>query len=85
MYLKEGSTVDEGEIVRLYEKEIEIFLNTMGIFKGNKIINTDFDKNSRNKEFIIQKMTKIKCGNVDAAILEKAVDNLLPYLYEKNS
>ena len=41
MYLKEGSTVDEGEIVRLYEKEIEIFLNTMGIFKGNKIINTD--------------------------------------------
>ena len=32
--------MDNNDVVKLYEKEIEIFLGTMGIFKGAKICNT---------------------------------------------
>ncbi|MCI6927914.1 MAG: hypothetical protein MR759_01385 [Ruminococcus sp.] len=75
--------MDENEVIKCYEKEIEIFLATIGIYKGNKIYNTDPAKNTQNKKFIIDKMIEIKAGNVDKATLEKAVDKLLPYLYEK--
>lgn len=75
--------MDNNDVVKLYEKEIEIFLGTMGIFKGAKIRNTDPDKNKANREFIIKKMIQIKSGNIDRIALETAVDNLLPFLCEK--
>lgn len=75
--------MDNNDVVKLYEKEIEIFLGTMGIFKGAKIYNTDPDKNKANREFIIKKMIQIKSGNIDRIALETAVDNLLPFLCEK--
>ena len=55
----------------------------MGIFKGNRAYNTNFDKSKSNRDFIINKMIKIKAGNIDRIALEKAVDNLLPFLCEK--
>lgn len=51
--------MDNNDVVKLYEKEIEIFLGTMGIFKGAKICNTDPDKNKANREFIIKKLSLI--------------------------
>lgn len=30
--------MDNNDVVKLYEKEIEIFLGTMGIFKGAKYV-----------------------------------------------
>ena len=75
--------MDNNDVVKLYEKEIEIFLGTMGIFKGANICNTDPDKNKANREFIIKKMIQIKSGNIDRIALETAVDNFLPFLCEK--
>lgn len=75
--------MDNNDVVKLYEKEIEIFLGNMGIFKGAKICNADPDKNKANREFIIKKMIQIKSGNIDRIALETAVDNLLPFLCEK--
>lgn len=75
--------MDNNDVVKLYEKEIEIFLGNMGIFKGAKICNTDPDKNKANREFIIKKMIQIKSGNIDRIALETAVDNLLPFLCKK--
>ncbi len=72
------------EIVKLYEKEIEIVLATMGTFKSKSICNTDPNKMKDDRDFIISHMMRIKSGNIDRDILEKAVDNLLPYLFEKN-
>lgn len=75
--------MENNDIVKCYEKEIELFLGTMGIFKGNRAYNTNFDKIKSNRDFIINKMIKIKAGNIDRVALEKAVDNLLPFLCEK--
>ena len=73
------------EVVKLYEKEIEMILATMGTFIGKSICNTNPDKIKDDRDFIISHMMRIKSGNVDRESLEKAVDNLLPYLYENNT
>lgn len=75
----------EREKIELYKKDIELFLGTMKIFKGNKIVNTNKYKNALNKKFILDKMSKKYAGNFDDKLLEIAVDELLPYLADFNS
>ncbi len=70
------------EIIELYKKELEFFLATLSIFKGNKVINSDKALNAENKEFIKKKFTQLKSGNVNEAALNIAIDELLPYLYQ---
>ena len=75
----------EREKIELYKKDIELFLGTMKIFKGNKIVNTDKYKNELNKKFILDKMSELYAGNFDDKLLEIAVDELLPYLADFGS
>lgn len=75
--------MQELNLLEVYKKEIEIFLATMGIFKGDKIINNNSKANAETKEFIKKQMQKMFSGNLDEDILNKAIDELLPYLYEK--
>ena len=70
------------EIKELYKKEIELFLETLNIYKGNKIVNTNIELNKQNFEFIKQKMKRIHYNNYDEKILDEAINELLPYLYE---
>lgn len=71
------------ELLEIYKKEIEVFLATMGIYKGDKIINNNPEINAENKEFIKSHMQKMFSGNLNVGILNKAIDELLPYLYQK--
>ena len=71
------------EILEMYKKEIEVFLATVGIYKGDKIINNNPEINAKNKEFIKEHMQKLFSGNLNVGILNKAIDELLPYLYQK--
>lgn len=70
------------ETIELYKKELEVFLATLSIFKGNKVINSDKALNAENKEFIKKKFTQLKSGNVNEVALNIAIDELLPYLYQ---
>lgn len=70
----------EREIIELYKKEIELFLAPLHIVKGETIINTEANLNDQNKAFIKQKMNEIKAGNFDKDLMDKAIDELLPYL-----
>lgn len=70
------------ETIELYKKELEVFLATLLIFKGNKVINSDKALNAENKEFIKKKFTQLKSGNVNEVALNIAIDELLPYLYQ---
>ena len=70
------------ETIELYKKELEVFLATLSIFKGNKVINSDKTLNAENKEFIKQKFTQQKSGNINEVALNIAIDELLPYLYQ---
>ena len=72
------------EIIELCKKEIELFLATLSIFKGNKVINSDKALNAENKEFIKKKFTQLKSGNINEEVLDIAIDELLPYLYQAN-
>ena len=72
------------ETIELYKKELEFFLATLSIFKGNKVINSDKALNAENKEFIKKKFTQLKSGNVNEEVLNIAIDELLPYLYQAN-
>lgn len=71
------------ELLEIYKAEIEIFLGTMGVFKGNKVININPTDNEENKKFIREKILQLHSGNVDEKVLNEAIDELLPYLYEK--
>ena len=44
--------MQEFDLLEAYKKEIEAFLATMGIYKGDKIINNNPEINAKNKEFI---------------------------------
>ena len=70
-------------IIEAYEKEIEIFLATMSIFKGTRIMNDNNPNEKENKKFIKTKFLQMKSGNIDEKILDKAIDELYPYLYER--
>lgn len=71
------------DLLELYQKEIEVVSGTMGIYKGDKIVNKNPNINAENKEFIKNHMQKIFAGNLNTDILNEAIDNLLPYLFEK--
>lgn len=75
--------MQELNLLEVYKTEIEIFLATMGIFKGDKIINDNSEINAENKEFIKSHMQKMFSHNLNVGILNKAIDELLPYLYQK--
>ena len=72
------------DMLELYKKEIELFLSTLGIYKGDKEINKNEQLNAENKKFIKEKMMKIHSGNFDEDVLNMAIDQLLPYLYQKD-
>ncbi len=75
--------MQELDLIEIYKKEIENFLGTMGIYKGNKIINNNPAINAENKEFIKKYMQKMFANNLNIDILNKAIDEMLPYLYQK--
>ena len=75
--------MQEFDLLEAYKKEIEAFLATMGIYKGDKIKNNNPEINAKNKEFIKKHMQKMFSGNLNVGILHKAIDELLPYLYQK--
>ena len=76
--------MDHNELVALYEKEIEVFLATMGIFKGIKANNYGEEILEDNFNFIFNKMVQLKSGNVDTDALKEAINNILPFLFEKS-
>ena len=75
--------MQELNLLEVYKREIEIFLATMGIFKGDKIINNNSKANAETKEFIKKHMQKMCSSNLNDDVLNEAIDELLPYLYEK--
>lgn len=74
--------MNDRDIIEIYKKEIELFLGSLDIFKGETIINTDSVKNAENKRFIKQKMRNIKGGDFNDKLMDIAIDELLPYLGE---
>ena len=76
-------SMQELDLIEIYKKEIEVFLGTMSIHKGDKIINNNSAINAENKEFIRKYMQKMFANNLNVDILNKAIDELLPYLYQK--
>lgn len=74
----------ERELVNIYKKQIEFFLATLDIYKGTNIINNDKKLNLENKQFIKDKMLQMNANNVNEKLLDIAIDELLPYLYQKN-
>ena len=72
--------MDDIDIIEIYKKEIELFLQTLNIRKGDTIINTDPNINLKNKEFILLKMDELKAGNYRRDLMNTAIDELLPYL-----
>ena len=71
------------DLLEIYKKEIEVFLGTMGIYKGDKIINNDLAINAENKGFIKKYMQKMFADNLNIDMLNQAIDEILPYLYQK--
>lgn len=69
------------DLLEIYKKNIEVVLATMGTFKSDKVVSKNPEINAENKEFIRNHMLRIYSGNVDVDILNKAIDELLPYLY----
>lgn len=71
------------EVKEIYKAEIEVFLSTIGVFIGDKKINLDARLNEENKKFIKEKFIILKSGNLDEEILDLAISEILPYLYQK--
>lgn len=71
------------DLLVIYKKELEMYLATLSIFVGDKIVNIDQKLNEENRQFIKKKFFQLKANNVDEAVLDLALDELLPYLYEK--
>ena len=67
------------EELELLKKEIELFLETISLYKGDRIISFDKSVEDHNKKWIKEKMMQIKSGNVDEKLLDKAIDELYPY------
>ena len=67
-------------IVEIYKKELEVFLATLDIYKGNVPINNDEKLNAENKEWMKKQFIRIKGGNVEESALNQALDELWPYL-----
>ena len=65
-----------------YKKEIEIFLATMSIFKGTRVMNNNKLNEEQNKRFIKTQFIQMHSDNVDEKTLDRAIDELYPYLYE---
>ena len=71
-------------LIEIYKKQILIFLRTMNIYLGDTIVNVDERLNHINKDFIKKKMNQIYSGNLNENELNAAIDELMPYLFEKN-
>lgn len=73
----------EFSLLEAYKEDIRTFLATMDIYVGDKIINNNPEINAKNKDFIKNHMQKMFANNLNVDILNKAIDELLPYLYQK--
>lgn len=76
--------MNDRDVIELYKKEIEVFLSTLGIFKGKVIVNKDKKLNENNSQFIKKKFIQMRSGNVNEKLLDIAVDELIPYLSQTN-
>lgn len=76
--------MNDRDVIELYKKELEVFLATLGIFKGQEIVNKDQGLNEDNSRFIKQKYIQMKSGNVNVKILDIAINELMPYLFQTN-
>ena len=76
--------MNDRDIIELYKKELEIFLATLGIFKGKVIVNKDKKLNEENSQLIKNKYIQMKSGNVNVKLLEIAINELIPYLFQNN-
>lgn len=76
--------MNERDVIELYKKEIEVFLATLGIFKGKVIVNKDKKLNENNSQFIKEKFIQMKSGNVNEKLLDIAINELMPYLFQTN-
>ena len=74
--------MNERDVIELYKKEIEVFLATLGIFKGKVIVNKDKKLNENNSQFIKEKFIQMKSGNVNEKLLDIAINELMPYLFQ---
>ena len=76
--------MNDRDVIELYKKELEVFLATLGIFKGQEIVNKDQELNEDNSRFIKQKYIQMKSGNVNVKFLDIAIKELMPYLFQTN-
>ena len=71
------------DLSHVYEKELEMFLSTLSIYKGDKVVNVNLIINEENRNFIKKQFIRMKGGNIEESILDEVLDEMLPYLYEK--
>lgn len=76
--------MSDSEVIDLYKKDLEVFLATLGIFKGKVIVNKDKKLNEENSRFIKNKYIQMKSGNVNKELLDIATNELIPYLFQSN-
>ena len=76
--------MNERDVIELYKKEIEVFLATLGIFKGKVIVNKDKKLNENNSQFIKEKFIQMRSGNVNEKLLDIAINELMPCLFQTN-
>ena len=65
----------------IYKKQIELILAPLGIYKSEKNNITKDGEESLTKEDIKLHYLKFYGNNADLATLDKAIDELYPYLY----
>lgn len=73
----------EREHINLYKKQIEIFLRISGIYISDQKQEYTPEQSEENRKFIKEIALRMWSGNVNEEILDKAIDELLPYLIER--
>lgn len=72
----------ERDTIELYKKNIEMLLSTLNIFKCETKVNINERIKEENIKFLKKEMLKIYSGNCNEKLLEKAINELYPYLKE---
>ena len=83
-FLSKEVYMNEEDLIELIKRELLIFLGTMNIIMADtKDGNLDMTIEKENKEFIKRKFLEINAGNVRKDLLDKAIDDIYPYLRQK--
>ena len=76
--------MNEEDLIELIKGELLLFLGTMHIeISDTKDENLDTTIEEENKRFIKNKFLQIKSGNVREDLLDRALDEIYPYLRQK--